>query len=204
MNTSVDVLPTVFDFDADPDSKRFEWLFPLGPRGSLQFNPLLENGRIENWNPVPVMWKECLGEYDEDDKPPTPGLVRPDIANVGAVSPGFNAHALECLEPLIRDHVQVLPLECVNGEPRFLLHMLTVVDGMLNVEASEVWRVGPTKQLIAKTPVLRPLPPGQKWPPIFRIAEDPRVLRFVSDEFHQIVQANNLTGAQFIPIRISE
>lgn len=194
-----------FKFSADGDRFKFERLFPIEHQGWDCFQSLNPSGHVHDWKPLPVEWKACMGEYDEDDAPPPPGLVRPDIATLSANAPAFNRRAIEVIEPLIRGHAQVLPLAVTNGPECYVLQVLTVVDGLLDEARCEGIRVGRNKeQLVVSKFALFHMPAGKAWPPIFRVGEDPKVCRFVNDDFRRAILANQLTGAEFVPVPLRD
>lgn len=199
-----DKMSFVFHIRGGGDRFKYEWLFPISnPDGAL-FYSLQPSDYILDWRSVSVGWKACMGEYDEDDTPPPTGLKRPEIARVTVESPAFSRRAIECLEPLIRGHAQVLPLTVANGEEMYVLQVLTVVDGQLDEARCEAMRVGVQKQLVVSKFALFNLPNGRSWPPIFRLGEVPKVHRFVNEDFRCVIVENKLTGAELTPVPINE
>ena len=112
----------------------------------------------------------------------------------GFILPVFSRHALSCLEPLIAPHIEALPLQFTERE--FMgINVTTVLDAIdYGKSVYKTFRDG--KRIMAfkkydfRSDVVRDVP-------IFKINDERSRYAFVSDEFKQTVESNNLSGFIF-------
>ncbi|MDX2116256.1 MAG: hypothetical protein SFZ24_11655, partial [Planctomycetota bacterium] len=120
-------------------------------------------------------------------------------------APKMNERARAVLEPLIRDWVQILPLECLNTGPHWLINCLAYLPGVADMERSPIQR-HPSGYISLDREaglVLNPPLDGAPWPPIFKVEPfDTDV--YVSGEFKRRYDEAQLTGLNLKPIRIVE
>lgn len=133
------------------------------------------------WRPVPV-------EISSVDK--LPG----DCPYLTAGIPVFSKRALHALLPLIKDEIEVLPLDCPSGE-YFIASVLNILD-CLDISRSEIERfeaTGNIKRIINH--VFDPKCIGEHH--IFRIPERRLSQVFVTDRFKEVVEEHQLSGMRF-------
>lgn len=116
-------------------------------------------------------------------------------------APGFSSHipvidklALEKLYDIINDFVEILPLQCSEGE-YYALNITEVLD-CIDYEKSEykTFSDGIRIMRFIKYSFREDKVNGKH---IFKIVDEPRRRPFVSDEFRQRVLNSNLTGFKF-------
>ena len=136
---------------------------------------------LNQWKPVPVKRME-----------PEKGLELGDAP--GFVFPVFSRKALKCLEPLISKNVEILPLE-FNEKEYLGNNIITVLDA-IDYEKSiyKTYRDGKRIMAFKKYAFL---PDVIENVSIFKISDEKTRYAFVSDEFKQTVEKNNLSGFQF-------
>ncbi len=110
-----------------------------------------------------------------------------------------DAEAKEIIRELIEDHVEFLPLAYYENfvdkaidSKYFAINVLQILD-CLDYERSEFSYYGPLKKIIRyefKSDCIRGIP-------IFKLPILNRVTTYVTDEFKQLVEDNNLTGLEF-------
>ena len=135
------------------------------------------------WTPLPVKRME-----------PEKGLDLGDASGFIGF-PAFNQKALSALEPLIRDSVEVLPL-AFKEKPYWGINVVSVLD-VLDYSKS-IYRIFPNTNKIAiiEKYAFRNCAELKKHN-IFKIIDEPQTRPFVSDEFKNAVEQNNLTGFLF-------
>lgn len=141
------------------------------------------NGRsdLKPWKPIKVKRME-----------PEKGLELSDAP--GFTFPVFSRRALNCLESLINKNVEILPLDF--DEKEYLgINIITVLDA-IDYENSiyKTYRDGKRIMAFKKYAFL---PNVIKNVSIFKISDEKTRYAFVSDEFKQTVEINNLTGYKF-------
>ncbi|MDX2116326.1 MAG: hypothetical protein SFZ24_12005, partial [Planctomycetota bacterium] len=121
-------------------------------------------------------------------------------------APKMNERARAVLEPLIRDWVQILPLECLNTGPHWLINCLAYLPGVANLKRSDTMQFSSGRLALRGSReglVLNPPLDGAPWPPIFKVEPfDTDV--YVSGEFKRRYDEAGLTGLDLKPIRIVE
>lgn len=136
---------------------------------------------LKQWKAFPVKRME-----------PEKGLALSDAP--GFTIPVFSRRALECLEPLISENVEILPLNFEEKE--YLgINIITILDA-IDYENSiyKTYRDG--KRIMAFNKYVF-LPNIVENVPIFKISDEKTRYAFVSDEFKQTVEKNNLSGFKF-------
>ncbi len=163
---------------------------------------------LETWE-APQVWYEPL------DFRVSKSLV--NFPRWTGITPVCDAHAMSIVQPLISEHVEFLPLDfrapvgdgslyseqalqLLEGKSYHAINVLTTLDCM-DYERSEITYFESTGGIfrIPKM-VLKADCVGDA--PIFKLPIRNRVRTYVSDEFKQLVEANNLTGLEFRKIRI--
>ena len=136
---------------------------------------------LSQWKPIQVTRME-----------PEKGLELSDAP--GFTFPVFSKKAWHCLETLISKNVEVLPLDF--DEKEYLgINVITVLDA-IDYEKSiyKTYRDG--KRIMAFKKYVF-LPDVIANVSIFKISDEKTRYAFVSDEFKQIVEKNNLSGFKF-------
>lgn len=135
----------------------------------------------DNWKPIQVMRMEPEKKLELSDAP-------------GFIIPVFSKKALECLHPLIKNEVEVLPL---NFEEReyFGINVIRVLDA-IDYEKSIYKTFRDGKRIMAFKKYFF-IPDKIKNVSIFKIKDEKTRYAFVSDEFKTIVEINKLTGFKF-------
>jgi hypothetical protein len=130
------------------------------------------------WRRIPMARLERAGAtLGVPDFPLIPGPVR-------AIGP----RAAQLLDPLIVDHVELLPLETEVGE-YYAINVLTILD-VLDEERSEGDWFAPGRGIVIRKWVLRE---GEvDLPPIFKIPQEHRT--YITEEFVDAVREHGLTG----------
>ena len=120
---------------------------------------------------------------------PEKGLELSDAP--GFTIPVFSRRAWECLEPLISKNVEILPLD-FNEKEYFGINVITVLDA-IDYEKSiyKTYRDG--KRIMAFEKYVF-LPTVIEDVSMFKILDEKTRYAFVSDEFKQTVEKNNLLG----------
>ena len=109
--------------------------------------------------------------------------------------PAFNQKALDVLEPLIRDSVEVLPL-AFKEKTYWGINVVSVLD-VLDYSKS-IYRTFPNTNKIAIVEKYAFRNCAElKNHNIFKIVDEPRRRPFVSEEFKNAAEQNNLTGFLF-------
>lgn len=135
------------------------------------------------WIPLPVKRME-----------PETGLDLGDASGFMGF-PTFNQKALNALEPLIRDSVEVLPL-AFKEKPYWGINVVSVLD-VLDYSKS-IYRIFPNTNKIAIVEKYAFRNCAElKNHNIFKIVDEPRGRSFVSEKFKNAVEQNNLTGFLF-------
>ena len=136
---------------------------------------------LRQWKPVQVKIME-----------PEKGLELSDAP--GFTIPVFSRRAWECLEPLISKNVEILPLD-FNEKEYFGINVITVLDA-IDYEKSiyKTYRDG--KRIMAFEKYVF-LPTVIEDVSMFKILDEKTRYAFVSDEFKQTVEKNNLLGFKF-------
>lgn len=136
---------------------------------------------LKSWKPIKVKRMEPEKGFELSDAP-------------GFIFPVFSRRALNCLEPLINKNVEILPLDF--DEKEYLgINIITVLDAV-DYENSiyKTYRDGKRIMAFKKYAFL---PNVIENVSIFKISDEKTRYAFVSDEFKQTVEINNLTGYRF-------
>lgn len=133
-------------------------------------------------------WKSIKVKRMESEK----GLELSDAP--GFTFPVFSRRAVECLESLISNNVELLPLDFNEGE-YFGINVISVLDA-IDYEKSiyKTYRDGKRIMAFKKYVFLPNLVENIS---IFKISDEKTRYAFVSDEFKQTVEMNNLSGFKF-------
>ena len=137
---------------------------------------------LNKWNPIKVKRMEPEKGLDLSDAP-------------GFNIPVFSRKAMECLYPLISNNVEILPLDFDEGD-YFVINVTTVLDA-IDYEKSVYKTFRDGKRIMAFKKYAF-IPEVVKNTSIFKISDEKTRYAFVSDEFKQIVEKNNLTGFKFV------
>ena len=119
------------------------------------------------------------------------GLVLGDAPDY--IIPVFSKNALQHLMPLIGENIE--PLKLDYEEPYYAINVTRVVDA-INYGRSEYITFNDSKEIVTFSKYSF-LPEKVKGVPIFKISDARSSFPLVSDEFKQIVEANNLKGFVF-------
>lgn len=109
------------------------------------------------------------------------------------IIPVFSQRALHCLMPLIKGNVEALRLE--YDEDYYAINVTTVIDA-IDYENSRYITLNAGNR-VANFSKYCFLPEKLKNVSIFKITDERRGFPLVSDEFKQIVEAQNLEGFKF-------
>jgi hypothetical protein len=106
--------------------------------------------------------------------------------------------ALKVIEPLVRDSIEALPLECVDYPERryYVLHVTKVID-CLDVERCEGSRMGDIFTWINRYAFKPGTTEGHH---LFRVKQQRLGPNLASEEFRQLVESSGLVGLNFIPV----
>lgn len=136
----------------------------------------------ENWMPLPVKRMEPEKNLPLSDAP-------------GFTIPVFSGRALEVLRPLIKDSIEELEFEFEEAE-YYGINVTTVLD-VIDYEKSEYRTYRDGKRIMVFEKYAFKECDELKEHNIFKIVDEPRRWAFVSDNFKQTVEENNLTGFKF-------
>lgn len=137
--------------------------------------------KLENWKPVKVKRMESEKNLALSDAP-------------GFLFPVFSQKALDCLYPLIKNYVEVLPLEFEEND-YFGINVINVLDAINYGEADyKTFRDGKRIMAFKKYAFLPSIVLNI---PIFKIVDEKTRYAFVSSEFKKIAEDNGLTGFKF-------
>lgn len=105
--------------------------------------------------------------------------------------------ARRVLEPMIADHVQLLPFHRLRGKLYFAVNVLTALDNLLDDSKSRFNRFQDGRAWSVPTAVFRD---DVVVPPVFKLRESSNVLSeiWVSSAFAALAIDSGLTGAQFL------
>lgn len=137
---------------------------------------------LDKWNPIKVKRMEPEKRLELGDAP-------------GCTFPVFSKKAIKCLEPLIRNNVEILPLDFDEGE-YFGINVTTVLDA-IDYEKTVYKTFRDGKRILAFKKYAF-IPEVVMNTPIFKISDEKTRYAFVSDEFKQIVENNDLKGFKFV------
>lgn len=165
------------NFDLD----KYDNLIPIREFTVEEIQSFDGRSHLKQWKPIQVKRME-----------PEKGLELSDAP--GFIFPVFSRRALNCLEPLINKNVEILPLDFDEKE-YFGINIITVLDA-IDYEKSiyKTYRDGKRIMAFKKYDFL---PDVIKGIPIFKILDEKTRYAFVSDEFKQIVEKNELIGFSF-------
>lgn len=136
---------------------------------------------LKNWKPIKVKRMEPEKELNLSDAP-------------GFIFPVFSGKALRCLETLIYKNVEILPLD-FNEKDYFGVNVITVLNAIdYDKSIYKTYRDGRRIMAFKKYVFL---PEVIKDISIFKITDEKMRYAFVSDEFKQTVEKNNLLGFKF-------
>lgn len=137
--------------------------------------------KLKNWIPIKVKRME-----------PEKNLILSDAP--GFLFPVFSEKALGCLYPLIKNYVEVLPLEFEENN-YFGINIINVLDAIDYKKSDyKTFRDGKRIMVFKKYAFL---PYVVRNMPIFKITDEKTRYAFVSSKFKKIVQDNGLTGFKF-------
>lgn len=136
----------------------------------------------KNWKPLAVKRME-----------PEKGLELTDAP--GFTIPVFSRRALNILEPLIHDSVEVLELLFMEKE-YFGINVISVLD-VIDYEEAQYIKFKSSDRIMVFTKYSFKMCDELKKHSIFKIVDEPRRGAFVSDKFKEAVEENELTGFKF-------
>lgn len=136
---------------------------------------------LSQWKPVRVKRMEPEKELELSDAP-------------GFTFPVFSRRAWQCLEPLISKNVEILPLD-FNEKEYLGINIITVLDAIdYKKSIYKTYRDGIRIMVFKKYAFL---PTVIRNVSIFKISDERTRYAFVSNEFKQTVEKNNLSGFKF-------
>ncbi len=136
---------------------------------------------LKEWKPIRVKRMEPEKGLDLSDAP-------------GFTFPVFSKKALECLAPLISKNVEILPIEF--DEKEYVgINVITVLEA-IDYENSvyKTYRDGKRIMAFKSYAFLQNVVENVS---IFKITDEKTRYAFVSDEFKQVVEKNDLLGFKF-------
>lgn len=165
---------------------------------------LLQSENLRIGKPLTPPFPTIEVQYETDWKELSPSqrmlarkgeLARPDFPSLYGIEVILQEGALRALEPLIKDSVQIIPLEC-EDDRLYLIHVVDVVD-CLDVERSDIKRFESGKLLRVRHYELKNLEllSGKG---IFKMAGLP--LAFLTDTFKALVEEHDLKGLVWNPL----
>ena len=143
---------------------------------------------LKDWEPLLVRRAEPEKKLSLGDAP-------------GFRIPVFGEKALKCLLPLIKEHVEILPL--VFSEGSFNAINVTTVLNPIDYEKSEYLKFSEGNRIMMFEKYAF-IPEKVKGFPIFKIVDEARSSAFVSDDFKRIVDDNRLKGFRLMLVWDSE
>lgn len=137
------------------------------------------------------------GEYDNVEIYPVEGMKDMDLAKfwTGEEPILTNDRAKECLEDLLNDFVEFVPLKC-DDRTLYMLHVVTVIEALDN-ENKRYGKSADGRDVVRYDFI----PERVEGIPIFKTKLENHVHStdiFVSPELKAIVEQNHLTGVKFI------
>ena len=167
----------------DSDVEKYDSLVPV--KYALDESQTFDGSKKKShWKPM------CVKRLN-----PEKGLELSDISGFMTSFPIFNQKALDILEPLIRDSVEVLPL-AFKGKKYWGINVISVLD-VLDYSKS-IYRTFPNTNKIAIIEKYAFRNCAElKNHNIFKLVDEPQTRPFVSEKFKNVVEQNNLTGFSF-------
>lgn len=180
--TSMKIWQLNFELD------KFDNLIPMRKFTVEEIQSFDGRSHLSQWKPLQVKRMEPEKGLDLSDAP-------------GFTLPVFSRRALDCLAPLINKNAEVLPLD-FNEKEYSAINVITVLDA-IDYEKSiyKTYRDGKRIMAFKKYAFL---PDVIENVSIFKISDEKTRYVFVSDEFKQTVEKNNLSGFKFKPVWDSE
>jgi len=136
---------------------------------------------LDNWNPIKVKRMEPEKKLELSDAP-------------GFLFPVFSQKAIDCLFPLICDNVEILPLE-FDEKQYYGINVICVLEA-IDYEKSEYKTFRDGKRIMAfkKYAFLADIVEKNS---MFKISDEKTRYVFVSNEFKELVECNDLAGFKF-------
>lgn len=137
--------------------------------------------KLRNWVPIKVKRMEPEKNLALSDAP-------------GFLFPVFSQKALECLYPMIKNYVEVLPLKFEEND-YFGINVINVLDAIDYEKADyKTFRDGKRIMAFRKYAFLSSAVRNM---PIFKITDEKTRYAFVSSDFKKTVEDNGLIGFKF-------
>lgn len=159
----------------------FDSLVPVKSLSVEEIQSFDGRSHLKDWKPIKLERME-----------PEKKLKLSDAPGFGMII--FSKKAIECLKPLINNYVEVLPLECSEGEYT-LINIITVLKA-IDYEKSVYDTFSDGKRIMSFDKYSF-LPQVVSGIPIFKITDEKIGRGFVSDEFKKVVEENKLSGFKF-------
>jgi hypothetical protein len=168
------------------------WLLYIGGKKRLTVTPhnldyfqthFVGKPMKKNWQTPPV---EIRGK----------SLRLKDFVGWMTKAPVCSERAKHCLEPIIGEYAEFLPLIKIRGKMHYAINVVKMVD-CLDLERSEIsyFEHDPTRIMDIHT--YKFLPERMEDLPIFKVPQQRGAVVFVTKKFVDIVVANKLVGASF-------
>ena len=162
-----------------PDSDTFDSLSLANKSGYDRLSRLVGPRMAAGWRPLTVQVHK--------------GNRSGDFPSLASHVPVFSRKALDALQPLIGDTVEVLPLKCSSTD-LFAINVLMITDCFDESNASFERDQGGDVFYISRYAFDEQCLRGKH---IFKIRQAPLHDVFVSEEFKQAVEQNGLQGLRF-------
>lgn len=136
---------------------------------------------LKKWEPIKVKRMEPEKKLELSDAP-------------GFMIPVFSERALDCLGKLISKDVEILPLD-FEEKNYFGINVITVLEA-IDYEKSiyKMFRDGKRIMAFKKYAFIANVLQGVS---IFKIIDEKTKYAFITDEFKEVVEKNNLSGFKF-------
>lgn len=166
-----------------------------------------QSAPLELWRSPKMVLCDPIRADDGDRRKWRRGLKVPDINDIlgGGEGMALNERAVAALLPVIREHVQLLPLDCDDGVYK-AVHVLTVLDVGFDMIRSDVTYYDDGRPSFSGKRVLKDTDPPGAWPAIFRVRHtgvDHLYGPYVNDEFKRAYESAGLIGLTFEPVEVT-
>jgi hypothetical protein len=170
-------------------SEGFEWVIPSC---SDDFEHLQFDGRARAGSWIPIEMRSVnVDEYGRRrEKSDFPACSGGDMLLV-------RQRGVDLLGDVLRVDGELLPLNCVDGEPLWTFNVTTLLD-CLDERRSTLLRMPDSGKIIrVKVPVFRMEALAASTARVFKVTQMPRGLIYVTDEFANRVASLPLRGIEF-------
>lgn len=173
----------------------YEWLQPIVPMSYDEMHSFDGRSHIKGWKPIKV-------KKMEPDKDEPKDLPLGDVPNL-SFAPAFSKRSIDALYNLIKDDVEILDLNCDEGE-FYCINIIKILD-VIDRKNSIYKTFNDGKRIMRFIKYSFVLNSDIKNANIFKIEEHKHSnMPFVSEAFKKCVEDNKLEGFVFEEVWDSE